>query len=58
MARRIGDVVISGRTATEIAETGFKLLVAIERMTVDWLGIEGLLLGASGANSRWDDLSR
>ena len=29
-ARRIGNVVISGRAATEIVETGFKLLVVIE----------------------------
>lgn len=56
-ARRIGNVVISGRGATEIVETGFKLLNAIESMTVDWLRVEGLRLAAAGAKGSGDDLA-
>ena len=54
-ARRIGNVVIGGRAATEIVETGFKLLVAIENRTRDWLRSERLRLVATGANGRCGD---
>jgi hypothetical protein len=57
-ARRIGNVAISGGAATEIVETGFKLLVAIENMTGDWLRIERVRLGATGADGRCDDPTR
>jgi len=53
-ARRIGNVVIRGGAATEIVETGFKLLVAIENMTGDWLRIERVRL-VTGANGGCDD---
>jgi hypothetical protein len=54
-ARRIGNVVISGKAATEIVETRFKLLVAIENRTRDWVGIERPRLVATGANGRCGD---
>jgi len=56
-ARRIGNVVISGKAAIEIVETGFKLWVATENMTRDWVQIERLRLGATGADGRWDELA-
>lgn len=56
-ARSIGNVVISGRAGTEIVETGFKLLIAIESMTRARLRIAGLRLGATGADGRWDELA-
>ena len=56
-ARRIGNVVISGRAGTEIVETGFKLLIAIESVTRAWLRIVGLRLGATGADGGWDELA-
>ena len=54
-AGRIGNVVIGGRAATEIVEAGFKLVVAIENRTRDWVGIERLRLVATGANGRCGD---
>ena len=54
-ARRIGNVVIGGRGATEIVETAFKLLVAIENRTRDWIRIERVPLEATGANGRCGD---